>query len=201
MALLCLDYISVGQKEITKPLFNSTDVKEMVKHTVCLNYEEVTDITPDVRLTFYNAGHTLGSSMAHLHIGNGLHNMLYTGDMNYETSNLLAAAVTRFPRLETLIMESTYGGKDDNPPSRKECEKVLLELICSTYWSALATPVQVKVTAVGSLTTVPVAGVTGVGAARAVAGPPEALDTVAFSFQVGTTSVPVVSTPSRLRTL
>ena len=44
-----------------------------------LNNEEVTDITPDVRLTLYNAGHNLGSSMAHLHIGNGLHNLLYTG--------------------------------------------------------------------------------------------------------------------------
>ncbi|MFH1638641.1 MAG: beta-CASP ribonuclease aCPSF1 [Candidatus Woesearchaeota archaeon] len=132
MALLALDYISVGQKEIKKAIFSSTDVKEMVKHTVCLNYEEVTDITPDVRLTFYNAGHTLGSAMAHLHIGNGLHNMLYTGDMNYETSNLLAAAATKFPRLETLIMESTYGGKDDNPPSRKECEAELLGLINKT---------------------------------------------------------------------
>ncbi len=131
-ALLALDYISIAQKEGLKTLYNSTDVKNMVKHTICLGYEEVTDITPDVRLTFYNAGHTLGSAMSHLHIGNGLHNFLYTGDMNYETSNLLAAASTKFPRLETVMIESTYGGKDDNLATRKECENYLLEVIKET---------------------------------------------------------------------
>ncbi|MBL7100744.1 MAG: beta-CASP ribonuclease aCPSF1 [Nanoarchaeota archaeon] len=131
-SLLALDYIGIAQKEGLKPLYTSTDVKNMVKHTICLNYEEVTDITPDVRLTLYNAGHTLGSAMAHLHIGNGLHNLLYSGDMNYETSNLLAAAATKFPRLETAIIESTYGGKDDILATRKECENYLLEVIKNT---------------------------------------------------------------------
>src|SRR3989344_7554753 len=73
-ALLCLDYIGIANKENKKSIYSSTDIKEMVKHTITLNYEEVSDITPDVRLTFYNAGHVLGSSLVHLHIGNGLHN-------------------------------------------------------------------------------------------------------------------------------
>ena len=132
MALLSLDYINVGWKDIKKPLFTSSDVKETVKHTICLDYGVVSDITSDIRLTFYNAGHTLGSSLVHLHIGNGLHNLVYTGDFNYETSNLLGAANTRFPRVETIIMESTYGGKDDNPPSRRESEKQLLDVINHT---------------------------------------------------------------------
>jgi len=131
-SLLSLDMIGIAQKEAQKPLYSSTDIKEMVKHTICLNYEEVTDITPDIRITLYNAGHTLGSSMVHLHIGNGLHNLLYTGDMNYETSNLLAPAVIRFPRLETVIIESTYGGKDDIVPTRKESEMKFIEIVKST---------------------------------------------------------------------
>ncbi|MBL7147910.1 MAG: beta-CASP ribonuclease aCPSF1 [Nanoarchaeota archaeon] len=131
-ALLCLDMISVAQKEANKALYSSADIRDMVKHTVTLDYEEVTDITPDIRLTFYNAGHTLGSSMAHLHIGNGLHNLLYCGDMNYEVSNLLGSAITRFPRLETVMIESTYGGKEDIPPSRKACEDELIKLIKET---------------------------------------------------------------------
>ncbi len=132
MALLALDFIGLGFKETKGAPFSSTDIKTMVKHCICLNFEEVTDITPDIRLTLYNAGHTLGSAMCHLHIGNGLHNLLYTGDMNYETSNLLAAAATRFPRLETVIVESTYGGRHDNPPPREECEKELIDLIKKT---------------------------------------------------------------------
>lgn len=131
-ALLSLDMIGVSQKETSKAIYSSADIREMVKHTVTLDYEEVADITPDIRLTFYNAGHTLGSAMAHLHIGNGLHNLLYCGDMNYEVSNLLGSAITRFPRLETFMVESTYGGKDDTPPSRKECEDELINKIKET---------------------------------------------------------------------
>ena len=131
-ALLCLDMITIGNKENRGALYSSSDVKEMVKHTVILNYEEVSDISPDIRLTFYNAGHTLGSSMCHFHIGEGLHNFMYTGDMNFETSNLLAPAVTRFPRLETLMIEGTYGGKDDVTATRQESEDYLLNIIRTT---------------------------------------------------------------------
>lgn len=131
-ALLALDFIGIMEKEAKKVLYSSTEVKEMVKRTICLDYEEVTDITPDVRLTFYNAGHALGSAQVHLNIGNGMHNLLYTADLNYETSNLLSSAVTRFPRCETLIIEGTYGGKDDLTPTRRESEMELYSLIKKT---------------------------------------------------------------------
>src|SRR3989344_1753267 len=132
-ALLCLDYVGIAQKEARNHVYSSTDIKEFVKHTICLDYEEVTDITPDVRLTFYNAGHNIGSSLIHLHIGNGLHNLLITGDVNYELSNLLAPAATRFPRLETVVIESTYGSKDDIIPSRGESEAYLIKIINETF--------------------------------------------------------------------
>lgn len=131
-ALLCLDLISIGQKEAKSALYSSSDIKEMVKHTICLDYEEVTDVTPDVRLTFYNAGHNLGSSLCHFHIGEGQHNFVYTGDMNYELSNLLAPSNTKFPRLETLMIEGTYGSKEDVLSTRKESEDYLLNIIKTT---------------------------------------------------------------------
>ncbi|MBI5797397.1 MBL fold metallo-hydrolase [Candidatus Woesearchaeota archaeon] len=132
MSLLALDFISIGFKDVRKTPFDIGDVKQMVKQTICIGYEEVTDITPDIRLTFYNAGHILGSAMSHLHIGNGLHNMLYTGDMLYDNSNLLAKAITKFPRLETVIIESTYGSKDDVLPPREESEAALMDIIKKT---------------------------------------------------------------------
>lgn len=128
-ALLSLDFIGVAYKQAATPLFSSTDIKEMVKHSICLNYNEVTDVTPDVRLTFYNSGHALGGSMVHLNIGNGLHNLLYTGDYKFGKSRLLDPAVISFPRLETVITESTYGSKNDNLPTRKEAEDELIDLI------------------------------------------------------------------------
>ncbi|MGM5485551.1 MAG: beta-CASP ribonuclease aCPSF1 [Nanobdellota archaeon] len=122
MALLQLDLIKIQRGEGKEPLYTSDEVKKMVKQTIPIDFEEVTDITPDIRITLYNAGHTLGSSMVHLHIGNGLHNLLYTGDMKYGKTKLLDPAVTKFPRLETLMLEATYGGKDNVLPSRQEDE-------------------------------------------------------------------------------
>ncbi len=79
-ALLALDFISVAFKQAKSGIFDVNDVKEMVKHTICLDYGEVTDITPDLRITFSNAGHIIGSSLVHLHVGNGLTNLLYSLD-------------------------------------------------------------------------------------------------------------------------
>ncbi len=131
-ALLALDFIGVAYKQATKPLFDSTDIKEMVKHSICLNYNEVTDVTPDIRLTFYNSGHVLGGALTHLNIGNGLHNLVYAGDFKYARSRLLDPAVASFPRVETVITESTYGAKTDIFPPRKDTEDKLIDLVNKT---------------------------------------------------------------------
>ena len=131
-ALVSLDFIGVAYKQANQPLFSSIDIKEMVKHSICLNYNEVTDVTPDIRLTFYNAGHALGSAMIHLNIGNGLHNLLYCADFKYGKSRLLDPAIKTFPRLETVISESTYGAKTDVLPPRIDSENKLIEAVNNT---------------------------------------------------------------------
>jgi len=132
MSLLQLDLIKIQRNEGKEPIYTSEDIKEMVKHTICLDYEEVTDITPDVRITLYNAGHIIGSALVHIHIGNGLHNMVYTGDVKYAKTNMLSLAATNFPRLETLMIESTYGGKDNIMPPSREADAQLSEHIINT---------------------------------------------------------------------
>lgn len=132
MALLQLDMVKIARGDGKEPLYTSDDVKEVMKHTICLDYEEVTDITPDVRITLYNAGHILGSSMVHLHVGNGLHNIVYTADILYGRSQLLEPAVTEFPRVESLIIESTYGGKDNIGQNREDAEREFAEVIKRT---------------------------------------------------------------------
>ncbi len=131
-ALLALDFIGVAFKQASAPLYRAEDIKEMVRHSIVLDYGEVTDITPDIRITFYNAGHVLGSAQTHINIGNGLHNFVYTSDMNYGKTRLLNPAVNHFPRIETLAIESTYGGKQDVLPPRKETEKRFIELAKET---------------------------------------------------------------------
>ncbi|MDP3992173.1 MAG: MBL fold metallo-hydrolase, partial [Nanoarchaeota archaeon] len=131
-ALLCLDFIGVAYKQAAAPLYSSKDIKEMVKHTVCLNFNEVTDIAPDIRITFYNSGHALGSAMVHFNIGNGLHNFLYSADYKYARTRLLDPAVTTFPRVESVLTEATYGAKTDILPPRIESEEKMLEIINKT---------------------------------------------------------------------
>jgi len=127
-SILALDFIGVAYKQADSPIFKPIDVKEMVRHSICLKYGEVSDITPDIRITFYNAGHVLGSSVVHVNIGNGLHNFVYSADTNYRRTRLLDPATNRFPRVETLTLESTYGSKNDVLPPRKDTEEVFLEL-------------------------------------------------------------------------
>src|SRR3989344_169635 len=127
-SLLALDFIGVAYKQAEKPLYSSTDIKEMVKHSICLNYNEVTDVTSDIRITFYNAGHVLGSAMVHINIGNGSHNLLYTGDYKFMRTRLLEPATIYFPRLESVITESTYGAKEDVLPPRREAEEKFIDL-------------------------------------------------------------------------
>lgn len=131
-ALLALDFIGVAYKQASTPLFSSADIKEMVKHSICLNYNEVTDVTPDIRITFYNAGHVLGSSQVHINIGNGLHNFVYTGDMKYGKTRLLDPAVNKYTRVESIQVESTYGSKDDILPPRKDTEKKFIDMVRET---------------------------------------------------------------------
>ncbi|MBI2661315.1 beta-CASP ribonuclease aCPSF1 [Candidatus Woesearchaeota archaeon] len=131
-ALLMIDYIKIQRAEGKDPIYDTDQIKEFVKHTITLEYEEVTDVTPDVRITLYNAGHILGSAMVHLHVGNGLHNLLYSGDQKYGRTMLLDPAVTRFPRLETLMLESTYGAKENVMPNRQETDDDLMRIIKET---------------------------------------------------------------------
>ena len=131
-ALLQLDLIGVAYKKAQFPLYKAEDIKEMVRHSISLDYGEVTDITPDIRITLYNAGHVLGSAQVHLNIGNGLHNFVYTGDTKYAKTRLLDAAANRLPRVETIQLESTYGGKQDVLPPFREVEERFLEIVNET---------------------------------------------------------------------
>ena len=132
MTLLQIDYLDVAKKEGKMLPYASKDVRDLVLHTIPLSYGEVTDISPDVRLTLHNAGHILGSAIVHLHIGNGLYNLAIAQDFKYRSTNLLDPAVSKFPRLEALFMESTYGNPQDVMPTNKEAETHLMEIISTT---------------------------------------------------------------------
>ncbi len=132
MALLQLDFIDVAAKEGKTIPYESSMIRETLKHTITLNYGDVTDIAPDMKLTLHNAGHILGSSVVHFHVGDGLYNIAFSGDYKYEKTRLFDPAVNSFPRIETIITESTYGGSKDIQPSRREAENRLKDIVKET---------------------------------------------------------------------
>ncbi|OYT67348.1 hypothetical protein B6V00_00895 [ANME-1 cluster archaeon ex4572_4] len=125
MTLLLLDYLEVSVREGKRIPYKSARIRDAVRHTILLNYGEVTDISPDLKLTFYNAGHILGSAIAYFNIGNGRYNLAFSGDIKYERTLLFDPAFNGFPKLDGLVLESTYGGANDFQPSRREAEKNL----------------------------------------------------------------------------
>jgi uncharacterized protein len=120
MALMLLDAIKVVNQEARRGLYDSSHVRNLIARTIPLRWGETTDIAPDMRLTLHNAGHILGSSICHFHLGDGDYNLAYSGDIKFERSWLFNPAANRFPRLETLILESTYGAFRDVQPSRQQ---------------------------------------------------------------------------------
>ncbi|MGB9963758.1 beta-CASP ribonuclease aCPSF1 [Halobacterium sp. CBA1126] len=133
MGLLTLDYLDVAAKEGRTPPYDSEMVREAIKHTIPLEYGDVTDIAPDVKLTFHNAGHILGSAVSHFHIGDGLYNVAFSGDIHYDDTRLFNGAVNDFPRVETLVLESTYGGRNDYQTDQEDSERKLKRVINETY--------------------------------------------------------------------
>ncbi|HJT83200.1 MAG TPA: beta-CASP ribonuclease aCPSF1 [Nitrososphaeraceae archaeon] len=125
MTLLFLDYHK------NHGLYAEEDIENVIIHTMPLSIGIVTDISPDIKLVLSNSGHILGSVTSHLHIGNGEHNIVYTGDLKFGKSNLLDNASWNFPRVETLIIEGTFGSKD-LPHKREETDPKLIESINQT---------------------------------------------------------------------
>ena len=132
MILLQQDCINVMNSEGTGAPYGERDVKKELAHVITRNYGEVTDITPEIRFTFHNAGHILGSAITHLHIGEGAHNLVYTGDIKFGHTNLFEPADVRYPRVETLMIESTYGARGDAQPRLRDAEEELVRLIRQT---------------------------------------------------------------------
>ncbi|MBR74618.1 MAG: beta-CASP ribonuclease aCPSF1 [Dehalococcoidaceae bacterium] len=132
MNLIQLDAIKVAAAQGRTPMYAERDVKQVMRQTITLPYGTVTDISPDIKLVLANAGHILGSALCHFHIGNGDHNFVYSGDIKFGKSILFEAASWNFPRVETLLIESTYGLREDVQPTRQQVESSFINAVNNT---------------------------------------------------------------------
>jgi hypothetical protein len=131
MTLLQNDSVKIAKSNGTYIPYETRDVNDVVKHTITLPYGKPTDISPDITITLNNAGHIMGSATVHLNIS-GAHNILYSGDYKFARTQLLDSAVAMYPRVETLITESTYGNSTDIMPDQQFVYKSFAESINKT---------------------------------------------------------------------
>ena len=89
-------------------LIKMIDYKEYQNEFELNSYHQQKDAK--VNCTFYDAGHILGS--AGILLENNNHKIFYTGDINLSSQTLQSAARLPETKIDTLILETTYGATD-----------------------------------------------------------------------------------------
>ncbi len=99
-----------------QPIYNTEDALAVMPLFVSLSYHREMTIADGIKLTFLDAGHILGSAMVQLRINDDGEEkiILFTGDLGRKGLPIL-----RNPEVveeaDTLITESTYGGRHHDP--------------------------------------------------------------------------------------
>ncbi len=98
-------------------LYNEQDVRQTMSQFVGVNYHREFEIKDGIKVTFFDAGHILGSSIVFLSINeNGrLINFGYSGDLGRKNMPILKDP-EKIPDVEYFICESTYGGRFHDTP-------------------------------------------------------------------------------------
>lgn len=109
-------------------IYTADNVKLALSLWAGFNYHETIKITDNLSVSFFNAGHILGSCMVQF-IYNGK-KILFTGDLGNSPSPLLPDT-ERMTDIDYLVMESVYG--DRNHESRDERRKFLEKAIEDNY--------------------------------------------------------------------
>jgi len=117
-----------------EPLYTVDDVVEAMNYFSAIGYHRQREVVPGVNVTFFDAGHMLGSAIVVLDIedrdeGRDVR-LVFTGDLGR-----VGIPIIRDPELvdhaDILIMESTYGGRTHEP--FEDSERRLEQVIKDTY--------------------------------------------------------------------
>ncbi len=107
------DAARAGREFEDEPLYDEQDVLKALNQMVSISYERPLPITPKVALSFYDAGHILGSSLAVFDITDDTDTKItvaFSGDLGRKDKSIIRDPV-QIPDPDYLIMESTYGDR------------------------------------------------------------------------------------------
>jgi metallo-beta-lactamase family protein len=120
--------VSKNKNYDLKKVYSDANIKTAVNLWQGFEYNETIEVTSNLKVSFKNAGHILGSAMV-CFVYNGK-KILFTGDLGNSPSPLLPDT-ERITDADYVIMESVYG--DRNHESRDERRKYLEQVIEDNY--------------------------------------------------------------------
>lgn len=131
-----VEYVNKRRKKngqaLFEPLYTEEDAKLTLEQIEGVNYHHEFEVAPNISITFYDAGHILGSAITHIKINeNGnIINLGFSGDLGRPNLPILKDP-ERIPDVDHFICESTYGGRfHDNPTnSEAKMEEVIKKAI------------------------------------------------------------------------
>jgi metallo-beta-lactamase family protein len=115
-----------------KPIYSLDDVNKALQLFESYHYSQVIQVCENVKLTFTDSGHILGSAAANIEIteNNKTHRICFTGDIGRYNGSILKDPQP-FPQADVIICESTYGDRlhDDISLSEKQLFDVVYHTI------------------------------------------------------------------------
>jgi metallo-beta-lactamase family protein len=99
-------------KPLLEALYTRADAEVSLAQIDGVKYEEPAEILPGLSLTFYDAGHILGSSIVELTCTDGgqERTLVFSGDLGYRDAPVMNPPVRR-KKADVVMMESTYGDR------------------------------------------------------------------------------------------
>ncbi|MBC7238078.1 MAG: MBL fold metallo-hydrolase, partial [Chloroflexi bacterium] len=116
-----------------EPIYTVEDATRALRYFVGLDYERPIWVAHGVRLTFYDAGHILGSALVALDVeeeGSAPYRVLFTGDLGRPNLPILCDPQP-VPEVDYLISESTYGNRSHGTP--EDAKGKLKRVVTETF--------------------------------------------------------------------
>lgn len=132
--LILDDSVQVLEEKAKKagivPFFDKGDIAEVMQRFRPLEYRQRREIAPGIFLTFYNAGHVLGSAILELEAEG--RKIIFSGDLGHPPMPLLPPP-DFLEEADYVLVESTYGDSLHESPA--ECQGAIERVIEDTIAS------------------------------------------------------------------
>ncbi|MFZ0547203.1 MAG: MBL fold metallo-hydrolase [Candidatus Promineifilaceae bacterium] len=115
-----------------EPYYTMDDAVESLKNFIGIGYERPYNVMPGVKLTFYDAGHILGSAIVALDIEDQEEKrdirLVFSGDLG-RPNRVILRDPTFIDEADVLLIESTYGNREHEPTeaAKEKLERVVNE--------------------------------------------------------------------------